>query len=233
MRNARETHSDPFSRAVRNFTLSPFRVAVLASGRGSNLLALIDAQRKGVLSCEIVGVFSDKPDCDAIAKAMQYGIPVTALRPKDCASRAAFDQQMFAAIAAVQPDLIVCAGYMRIISEFAVQQFEGRIINIHPSLLPKYPGVDTHEKVLAAGDPVHGCSVHFVTAGVDEGPVIGRAEVDVKPGDTTETLAARVLKAEHLLYPRCVAAVAAGWDGLSQFERVDVEGDVVRLTVPR
>ena len=85
----------------------------------------------------------------------------------------------------------------------------------------------------AAGDPVHGCSVHFVTAGVDEGPVIGRAEVDVKPGDTTETLAARVLKAEHLLYPRCVAAVAAGWDGLSQFERVDVEGDVVRLTVPR
>lgn len=181
---------------------------MLASGRGSNLLALIDAQRNGVLSCEIVGVFSDKPDCDAIAKARQYEIPVTALRPKDFASRAAFDEQLFAAIAAVQPDLIVCAGYMRIISEFAVQRFEGRIINIHPSLLPKYPGLDTHAQALAAGDAEHGASVHLVIAALDAGPVLAQARIAVQSDDNAETLSRRVLAREHALLVQSVAWLA-------------------------
>jgi phosphoribosylglycinamide formyltransferase-1 len=181
---------------------------VLVSGRGSNLRALIDAQRQDRLPIEIVGVFSDKPDCAAIALAGQCGITAVALRPRDFASREAFDAELFGRIAAVQPDLIVCAGYMRIISEAAVRRFEGRMINIHPSLLPKYPGLNTHARALAAGDTEHGASVHLVIPALDAGPVLARARVAVQADDTPETLARRVLAREHALLVQSVAWLA-------------------------
>jgi folate-dependent phosphoribosylglycinamide formyltransferase PurN len=120
---------------------------------------------------------------------------------------------------------------MRVLTPWFVNEWTGRLINIHPSLLPKYPGVDTHKRCLEAGDLVHGCTVHQVTAGVDEGPVIGSAEIDVRPGDTEDRLAARLLKAEHLLYPRCLAAVARG-GGARKRDDVVVDGDVIRLFAP-
>ena len=209
------------------------RVAILISGRGSNMTALVEAARDPNYPAEIVGVFSNNPEAAGIARAASEGIATAALSHKAYASKAEFEAAMDAVLDSWRTDIVCLAGFMRVLTPWFVNAWEGRLLNIHPSLLPKYPGVDTHERALAAGDAVHGCSVHFVTAGVDEGPLIGQAEVDVKPGDTADTLAARVLKAEHLLYPRCVAAVASGWDGLNQFERIDVDGDIVRMMVPR
>ena len=184
------------------------RLAVLVSGRGSNLRALIDAVHGGRLRAEIVGVFSDRPECNAIALATQHGIPAVALRARDFASREAFDEALFDRIDAVQPDLIVCAGYIRIISDAAVQRFEGRMINVHPSLLPKYPGLDTHARALAAGDREHGASVHLVIPALDAGPVLAQARVAVRPDDNAETLARRVLAREHPLLVQSVAWLA-------------------------
>jgi len=188
--------------------MRPFRIAVLASGRGSNLHALIDAVKSGQLHAEIVGVFSDKPDCGAIALAKQHAILALALRPKDFPSREAFDGTLFSLVAAVQPDLIVCAGYMRIISESAVRQFEGRMINIHPSLLPKHPGLATHARALAAADTEHGASVHLVIPALDAGPVLAQARVAVRTDDTPESLARRVLAREHPLLVQSVIWLA-------------------------
>jgi phosphoribosylglycinamide formyltransferase-1 len=193
---------------VRNFTLTPLRIAALVSGRGSNLRALIAAQQSGKLPIEIVGVFSDKADCPAIALAREFDIPALAFRPADFPSRDTFDEKLFDAVAAVQPDLIVCAGYMRIISETAVRRFEGRMINIHPSLLPKYPGLDTHARALAAGDAEHGASVHWVIPALDAGPVLAQARIAVHADDTPETLARRVLAREHALLVQSVAWLA-------------------------
>jgi phosphoribosylglycinamide formyltransferase-1 len=186
----------------------PLRVAVLVSGRGSNLRALIEAQQNAHLPIEIVGVFSDKADCQALALAEQAAIPTTALSARDFATREAFDDALFDRIAAVQPDLIVCAGYMRIISDAAVRRFEGRMINIHPSLLPKYPGLQTHARAIAAGDREHGASVHRVIPALDAGPVLAQARVAVHPGDTAETLARRVLAREHALLVQSVRWLA-------------------------
>jgi phosphoribosylglycinamide formyltransferase-1 len=188
--------------------VAPLRIAVLVSGRGSNLRALAEAQLSGELPIRIVGVFSDKPDCAAMALARQYGIPIDALRPKDFASREAFDEELFNRIAAVQPDLIVCAGYMRIISDAAVRRFQGRMINIHPSLLPKYPGLNTHARALAAGDTEHGASVHLVIPALDAGPVLAQARIAVQADDTPETLARRVLAREHALLVQSVGWLA-------------------------
>jgi phosphoribosylglycinamide formyltransferase-1 len=188
----------------------PYRLAVLASGRGSNLSALIDAQQRGQLHTQIVGVFSDKPECNAIALAKQHGIAAVALRPKDFASRDAFDDALFDAVAAVQPDLIVCAGYMRIISDAAVRRFAGRMINIHPSLLPKYPGLSTHSRALAAGDNEHGASVHMVIPALDSGPVLAQARIAVTAADSPESLAQRLLAREHLLLVQAVAVLSEG-----------------------
>lgn len=187
-----------------------FRLAVLASGRGSNLRALLDAQDRGELRTSIVGVFSDRPACGAIALATERGMPTLALKPAGFSSREAFDETLFDAIAAVQPDLIVCAGYMRLISERAVLRFAGRMINIHPSLLPRHPGLDTHARVLAAGDHEHGASVHQLTPTVDAGPVIAQVRVAVRPGDRSEHLARRVLEREHPLLVQSVKAISEG-----------------------
>ena len=182
-----------------------FRIAVLASGRGSNLQALLDAIASGRLPAQVAGVFSDKPGCGAIAIARRHGLPAVALPPRDYGSRAAHDEALFSEVARVQPDLIVCAGYMRIISEGALRRFEGRMINIHPSLLPAYTGLDTHRRVLDAGDGEHGASVHFVIPALDAGPVIAQTRIRVEPGDDPDALAARLLPAEHRLLVATVA----------------------------
>ena len=178
---------------------APLRLAVLASGRGSNLQAILDAVRDGVLDARVVGVFSDRARAGALERARAAGVPATALKPAAFGSREAFDAALFDAIAAVQPDLMVCAGYMRLLGAAQVEAWHGRMINIHPSLLPLFKGLRTHEQALAAGAPEHGASVHFVTAELDGGPVIARARVAVQPGDDPSTLAARVLDREHPL----------------------------------
>jgi phosphoribosylglycinamide formyltransferase 1 len=187
-----------------------FRLAVLASGRGSNLRALIRAQDDGVLNTGIVAVFSDRPACAALAVAAEHGIRAFAQKSADYASRDAFDESMFNGIEAVQPDLIVCAGYMRLISKRAVQRFQDRMINIHPSLLPMYPGLETHSRVLAAGDREHGASVHKVIAALDSGAVIAQVRVAVLDRDSVQSLTQRVLEREHPLLVQCVKAISEG-----------------------
>ena len=189
---------------------NPLRLAVLASGRGSNLQALIQAQQAGRLDARVVAVFSDRARCAALALARDHGIATVALKPAEYPTREAFDESMFSEIEAVQPDLIVCAGYMRLVSENTVRRHQGRMINIHPSLLPKYPGLDTHARVLAAGDAEHGASVHLVIPALDAGPVLAQARIPVLPGDDSESLARRVLDREHPLLVQCVRAIGAG-----------------------
>lgn len=175
------------------------RIAVLASGRGSNLQAILDAIGSGVLEARVVGVFSDRRKALALDRARDAGIPATAVSPSAFETRDAYDIALFDAIAAAQPDLIVCAGYMRLLGVAQVEAWHGRMINIHPSLLPLYKGLRTHEQALDAGASDHGASVHFVTAELDGGPVIAQATVPVLPGDDAAALAARVLEREHPL----------------------------------
>jgi phosphoribosylglycinamide formyltransferase-1 len=199
----------------------PLPVAVLASGRGSNLGALIDAQASGVLPIRIVLVAGDRADAFALQRARDAGIATCALNPKDFANRAAFDAALFARVAEAGPALVVLAGYMRVIDADVVRGFAGRMINIHPSLLPKYRGLHTHRRALEAGDAMHGASVHFVTAELDGGPTIAQAEIPVHPGDTPESLAGRLLEQEHHLLVACVARIAEG--------RITLSGDRVML----
>lgn len=188
----------------------PFNLAVLASGRGTNLQALLDAIAAGALPARVAGVFSDKPACGAIAIARENGLHHVALRPRDFADRAAHDQALFSAVADVQPDLIVCAGYLRIITEATVRRFEDRMINLHPSLLPRHKGLDTHAAALAAGDAEHGASVHAVVPALDDGPVLAQARIPVLAGDTPDALAGRLRPREHALLVACVDAIARG-----------------------
>ncbi len=198
------------ARAGMSRACAPLRIAVLASGRGSNFQALIDARERGALPVEFVGLFSDKPAAPAIERAALAGIPTLALKPKDYPDREAFDTALFDRIDAVQPDLIVCAGYMRILSAAAVNRHPGRMINLHPSLLPKFPGLHTHERAIAAGEAEHGTSVHVVIPELDAGTVLAQARVAILPDDSAETLAQRVQRREHPLLVACVAAIAAG-----------------------
>lgn len=198
----------------------PYRIAVLCSGRGTNLQAMLDAISAGCLPACIAGVFSDRPDAAALQRAREAGLETCALRPRDFQHRLAFDEALFARVDAVQPDLIVCAGYMRLVSEREVDARRGRMINIHPSLLPAFKGLRTHEQALAAGAPVHGASVHFVSPELDGGPVIAQARVPVLPGDDAATLAQRVLDREHPLLIRTLELLAARRLGLSGNEVV-------------
>lgn len=186
------------------------RLAVLASGRGSNLRAILDAIERGELDAQVVGVFSDRAKAAALDHARASGVPATSLAPKGYPSREAFDEAMFSLVDAVHPDLIVCAGYMRLMSAASVNQRQGRMINIHPSLLPAFKGLHTHQQALDAGVAEHGASVHFVTAELDGGPVIAQARVPVLPDDDAETLAARVLSREHPLLLATLRELAAG-----------------------
>jgi len=196
-----------------------FRIAVLASGRGSNLQALIDARNAGALPIEIVLVAGDKAGARALRRAEDAGIPTVALDPKSYPTRAAFDADLFGRIAASAPDLLVLAGFMRILDPAVLAPWRGRVINIHPSLLPKYPGLHTHRRAIEAGDAVHGASVHFVTAELDAGPTIAQAGIAITPDDTPETLAKRLLEREHRLLVASVELIATG--------RITLHDDVV------
>ena len=178
------------------------RIAVLASGRGSNLQAILQAIASGQLDAEVVGVFSDKPGAPALQR-----VPPAARWSRDAkafADREVFDAELADGVAAARPDWVVCAGYMRILGERFVQRFRGRLLNIHPSLLPRYRGLRTHARALQAGDSEHGASVHFVVPELDAGAVVMQALVPVLDGDSPEMLAARVLQVEH---PLLVAAL--------------------------
>lgn len=184
------------------------RVAVLASGRGTNFAALADAQRAGLLPIELCALLSDKIDAPALKVADKYEVPVVALDPKKYTKRSAFDRALFDAAASFRPDLIVMAGYMRVVDPDVIAPWNGRIVNIHPSLLPKYPGLRTHQRALDAGDTEHGASVHFVTAELDGGPVISQTLIRVETGDNPERLAARLLICEHRLLVATVDLLA-------------------------
>lgn len=192
------------------------RVVVLASGRGSNLEALLEAQRCGELPIDIVGVFSDKAKARALGLARERGIAAVHLDPRQFADRRSFDAALFARIAELEPELIVLAGFMRIIDPAAIAPWLGRLINIHPSLLPLYPGLHTHRRVLEARDRQHGASVHFVTAEMDGGPVIAQSIIEVLDDDTEESLAERLLVREHQLLRACVGLFADGRIGWSE-----------------
>jgi phosphoribosylglycinamide formyltransferase-1 len=199
----------------------PLRVAALASGRGSNLAALIAAR----LPIELVLVGSDKASAGALDVAAEAGIPTVCLNPRDYATRADFDRALFGRVADAGADLLVLAGFMRIIDAAVVGDWEGRAINVHPSLLPKYRGLHTHRRCLEAGDTEHGASVHFVTAELDGGPVVAQARIGVTAEDTEASLASRLLIEEHRLLPAVVGAIASGrlcWDGGAVFDGVPV-----------
>ncbi|HEL3750507.1 TPA: phosphoribosylglycinamide formyltransferase [Stenotrophomonas maltophilia] len=187
---------------------APRRIAVLASGRGSNLQAILDAIASGRLPADVVGVFSDRPD----AAALQRVDPSRrwAHAPKEFSDRAAYELALGDAVAASAPDWIVCAGYMRILGAGFVQRFNGRLVNIHPSLLPLYKGLHTHARALEAGDAEHGASVHLVVPELDAGTVLAQARVPVLAGDDAQTLAERVLAVEH---PLLIASLQLLCDG--------------------
>jgi len=186
------------------------RVVVLVSGRGSNLKAIVAQADAGALPVRIEAVVSDRADAGALDWARGRGIPAVVLSPRDFADREAYGRALGDLVEGFAPQLVVLAGFMRILSDEFVLRFSGRMLNIHPSLLPRYPGLHTHRRALEAGDPQHGASVHFVTPELDGGPVVLQARVPVLPGDDEDTLAARVLREEHVIYPRCVGWFAAG-----------------------
>lgn len=186
------------------------RITVLISGRGSNLAALIDAANAGAIDGTITHVISNRPGAPGLALASERGIATTIVDHRAFASRAAFESALVDAIDGGKPDLIVLAGFMRVLGAAFVQRYEGRMLNIHPSLLPAYPGVDTHRRALEDRATRHGCTVHFVTPDVDGGPILAQAEVPVLPGDDAASLAARVLEAEHRLLPQAVGWFCAG-----------------------
>lgn len=176
------------------------KIVILISGRGSNMEALLQAR----LPCEIAAVISNRADAAGLKTAQAHGIPTQVIAHRDYPDRDSFDAALAQAIDLYQPHLVVLAGFMRILTPAFVARYRGRLINIHPSLLPAYPGLHTHERALRDGVKIHGCTVHFVTADLDHGPIIIQAAVPVLQGDTAETLAARVLHEEHRIYPQAV-----------------------------
>ncbi|SLN71525.1 phosphoribosylglycinamide formyltransferase [Roseisalinus antarcticus] len=186
------------------------RVAILISGGGSNMDRLL-ASMEGSDNARPVLVLSNRADAGGLAKASARGVPVAVVSHKDFPKdRNAFEAALHARFEAAGTDLICLAGFMRILTPGFVGKWTGRMLNIHPSLLPKYPGLDTHARALAAGEAEHGCTVHEVTSELDMGPMLGQARLSVRAGDTAETLAARVLTLEHRLYPQVLARFAAG-----------------------
>ncbi len=195
------------------------RVGVMISGRGSNLQALLDAAAGPAYPAEIALVLSNRAGVQGLARAEAAGVPTAVVPHRDYDSREAFERAVTARLEAAGCTLVAQAGFMRVVTPWFVARWRDRLINIHPSLLPAFPGLDTHARALEAGVRLHGCTVHYVRDAVDQGPIVGQAAVPVLPGDDPETLAARVLAAEHLLYPRCLALVASG--------RAPVEGERV------
>jgi len=191
-------------------TAARTKVGILISGRGSNMAALIEAARAADYPAEIAVVLSNRPLAPGLDLARSMGVETLAIdhQPfgKDTESREAHERELDAALRARGVEVVCLAGYMRVLTPWFVRAWTGRMLNIHPSLLPHFPGLDTHRRALEAGHAEAGCTVHLVTEGVDQGPVIGQACVPVLPGDTPEALAERVVAAEHVLYPACLAA---------------------------
>lgn len=198
------------------------RCVVLISGRGTNLSAILSAAAAPDYPAEIVAVISNKTDATGLLLAQEAGIATEVVPSKGISDRAVYDQALLVAIERYQPDLVILAGFMRILTPGFVAQYAGRMINIHPSLLPSFTGMHTHQRAIDAGVHVHGCSVHFVTAELDHGPMIAQAAVPVYADDDAAKLAARVLKEEHRIYPEAVRWFAEG--------RLKVVGQRVLLT---
>lgn len=190
--------------------MTKMRVGILISGRGSNMMSLIDAARATDYPAEIVIVISNRPNAGGLAKAREAGIPTVVIDHKEYATRMAFEAKLHQALLDAQVDLICSAGFMRMLTGGFVDRWKNRQLNIHPSLLPSFPGLDTHDRALREGVRIHGCTVHFVRLEMDTGPIVAQAGVAVMPGDTPDTLAARVLETEHKLYPHALRLVASG-----------------------
>ncbi len=209
----------------------PLSVVVLISGSGSNLQAIIDATANDP-STKVAAVISNRDDAYGLERARTAGIETRVLNHKPYPSREAYDQALIELIDSFQPGLVTLAGFMRILSPLFVQHYQGRLLNIHPSLLPKHKGLHTHQRALEAGDRIHGASVHFVTEELDGGPVILQAQVPVKADDTEEQLAARVLQQEHIIYPQVIRWFAEGRIAMNgsqlEMDEKPLDGPVIR-----
>lgn len=197
------------------------RVAVLISGSGTNLQAIIDAVAADNLPVELIAVLSDRPHAYGLQRAKAAGIPAIAVDYKSFASRSDYDAKLARELEALRPDLIVLAGYMRILPATTVNAYLGRMLNVHPSLLPAYPGLDTYARAMAAGEQQHGATVHFVTPELDAGPGIVQYRVPIKPGDTEASLRHRVQTGEYRIYPQAIRWIAEG--------RLQLSGNTVFL----
>jgi phosphoribosylglycinamide formyltransferase-1 len=190
--------------------MSRLPIAILISGRGSNLRVIAERAAAGTLPVDVRVVVSDKPSAAGLQVAAAMNIATRVLEPRNFPDRSAYDRALVELLVPYQPKLVVLAGFMRILTSHFIGTFAGRMLNVHPSLLPKYPGLHTHRRCLEAGDIAHGVSIHFVTEQLDGGPVVLQAEVPVLPGDTEITLSARVQQAEHRIYPQAIDWFARG-----------------------
>ncbi len=212
------------------------RVAALISGRGSNLSALLQAAMAPDYPAELVLTISNRADAKGLESSEKLNVPTAVISQTDFASREDHDAAIDTALREAKADIVCLAGYMRLLTPQFVKKWQGRMINIHPALLPSFKGLNTHARALAAGVRIHGCTVHFVTANMDEGPIIMQAAVPVVAGDTEKTLAARVLAAEHMIYPRALALLARGGvrmtGGHSVFAKKEEEGETQFIISP-
>ena len=196
-------------------------IVILISGRGSNMEAIVRAQQAEAWPARIAAVISNKPDAKGLAFAQSHGIPTAVVPNKEFPTREAFDAALQETIDRFDPDLVVLAGFMRILTAPFVEHYAGRMLNIHPSLLPLFPGLHTHRQALDAGVEEHGATVHFVTAELDHGPAVIQARIPVLPGDTEDSLAERLLAEEHVIYPQAVRLFIE--------DRLSIEGGEVRI----
>ncbi len=208
--------------------MSRLKLAVMISGRGSNLQALIDATADPAFPAEIILVLSNRPGAMGLERAAKAGIPTRVIDHKDYADRATFDAEMTAAMEAAGTELVCLAGFMRLLSDEFVDHWRDRMINIHPSLLPAFTGLDVQERVLARGARFAGCTVHYVRKEMDTGPIIVQAVVPVHPDDTPDSLAARVLEREHDIYPLAVRLIAEGRVAIDENDRAVITGAVAQ-----
>ncbi|MBB5217236.1 phosphoribosylglycinamide formyltransferase-1 [Parapusillimonas granuli] len=207
------------------------RFVVLISGRGSNMQAIVNALRERALPAEVCAVIANRADAAGLAWARQQGLATQVVAHRDYASRDDFDAALAAAIDAHDPHYVLLAGFMRVLTPAFVERYNGRLINIHPSLLPAFPGLHTHQQALAMGVQWHGCTIHFVTPVLDYGPVIAQGVVPVLAGDTPDRLAARVLGVEHRMYAEVAGWLAEGRVALDAMQRVQVRGVASRAFV--
>ncbi|MEL7176481.1 MAG: phosphoribosylglycinamide formyltransferase [Pseudomonadota bacterium] len=199
------------------------RIAVLISGGGSNMVALVRAMQTGGWATPVL-VLANDPDAGGLSKARDMGVPTAAVDHRDFkGDRAAFEAALTDALEAVRPDILCLAGFMRVLTADFVQRWNGHILNIHPSLLPKYKGLHTHARALEAGDTLHGCTVHEVTPALDDGPILGQAVLEIGSKDTPDTLAARVLPLEHMLYHRVLKRFVSGDKSLLSLRDVNFD----------